>query len=696
MRQQGPIAATFVLRRREFLAGITGLLWAASPRAKLLDEVRVGAEFFLNNTETRDSVFGHFARMRDTGLTVARIFTLWDHVERVQGKWNFERYDWIYDAADRHGLWIANTLCSEDPPGWMQTAPFYHQWQDLRNPRLRPYSEIYLERVITHYRQHPAHGVWLLQNEPGISGNPDQDYVLADFAAWLEHKYGSVAELNKRWYRPLERFSDVKVPVDARAVGWSDYPSQLDWRRFRCDHLAAQLAWLRAQVEKHHPGALTHINPPGLTGNMPAGGRDMWKMKPAAHFMGASMHAAWHFGMFPRQDFGVAYGFCCDLIRSVSAPAPWWVTELQAGTTILTGSRPLNPTGPEIIRWLWDGIGNGARGIVFWLWHPRTEGNEAGEWGLAGPSGEETERTRATGAVTRVLETHRELFRDARPLPAEAAILYDRDAMLLYSVDGWRRPADEITLSLMGCYKALHRAHLAVDFLDVTELESGAAGKYKVLYLPYCYALSAKSCESIRRFVRDGGTLWADGLVAWKDEEGITKQFPPGPLSDVFGFTVADIQPEWEPFPLTPGDGNTGELWRCVTPGGRSIVENRFGKGRAIYYGTALTLGYLRRENARAAEWIARPAVEAERDRPIRPGPGLDRVALRLMRRGEDYVAVLANWGAEVKLDLQLPPAAAVTELTTGSRGIPEVLRAGEVVVLLVESPSGARRANAR
>jgi beta-galactosidase len=678
--------------RREFLGGLAALplplpmTGAAPPAAVLLDQVRVGAEFFLNATETRETVFEHFRRMRETGLTIARIFTLWDQVERVRGVWNFERYDWVYDAAAQNGILIANTLCSEDPPGWMQTAPFYHQWQDLKNPILRPHAQVYLDKVVNHYKSHRAHGVWLLQNEPGISGKANEPYVLADFAAWLEKKYGSVEELNKLWYRPLERFADVTVPVDARSVGWSDYPSQLDWLRFRCDHLAAQLQWIRGEVLRHHPGALTHINPPGLTGNMPASGRDMWKMKPAAHFMGASMHAAWHFGMFARQDFGVAYGYCCDLIRSASAPAPWWVTELQGGTTVFTGSRPLNPTSAEITHWLWDGIGNGSRGIVFWLWHPRTEGNEAGEWALAGPSGEETERTRAARGVTQVLEQHKELFRDAKPVAARVAILYPRDAMLLYAVDGWRRPADEVVHSMMGCYKALHRAHVPVDFLDVSELEAGAAAKYKVLYLPYCYALSAASCQAIREFVRAGGSVWADGLVAWKDEGGVTKRFPPGPLSDVFGFTVEDIQPVWEPFSLTSGGDKGGELWRCVVPGyPGSVVEKTFGKGRAIYYGTALTLGYLRRDNAQVADWIARPAIEASRDLPVRLGAGTGLVSLRVMQAGRRLLAILNNWGAEASLNLQIPPGAAVTDLLTSTRGTPATLKAGGAAVLLIE-----------
>jgi hypothetical protein len=307
-----------------------------------------------------------------------------------------------------------------------------------------------------------------------------------------------VAKLNAAWYQQLRRFEDAGFPEEPRNAGWPDYPSNLDWLRFRCDHLTDQLNWIHAQVNRYHPGALTHCNPPGLTSNMPASGRDMWRLKPAVDFLGASMHASWHFGMFPRQDFGVAYGYCCDLIRSVSAPAPWWVTELQAGPTVFTGSRPLNPTAAEITRWLWDGIGNGARRIVFWLWHPRTEGNEAGEWALAGANGEDTERTRATRAVARALKQHEDFFNAATPMRPPSAILYDRDAMLLYAVDGWRRPTDEIIHSLMGCYKALHRSHLPMDFLDTNELESGEADRYRVLYLPYCYALSAKSAAAIR------------------------------------------------------------------------------------------------------------------------------------------------------------------------------------------------------
>jgi beta-galactosidase len=693
------------MTRRDFVATAAGPFLVSAqaqsvPDAEILSKARIGAEFFLNRTETRDSVFQHFHRMAETGLTIARIFTLWDQIEHEQGKWDFTGYDWIYDAAAKNGILIANTLCSEDPPGWMRTAPFYHAWRDLSNPALRPYSEIYLEKVVTRYGNHRAHGVWLLQNEPGIK-DTNEPFVLAGYARWLEKKYGTVAKLNAAWYKQLRTFQDAFVPEESRTAGWADYVANLDWRRFRCDHLADQLRWIHTQVDRHHPGALTHCNPPGLTSNMPAAGRDMWKIKPTVHFLGASMHASWHFGMFPREDFGVAYGYCCDLIRSVSAPAPWWVTELQAGPTVFTGSRPLNPTGGEITRWLWDGIGNGARGIVFWLWHPRTEGNEAGEWALAGADGQDTERTRATRAVAERLKPHEDFFAVASPVRAAAAILYDRDAMLLYAVDGWRRPTDEIIQSLMGCYKALHRSHVPVDFVDVSELEAGKANGYRVLYLPYCYALSAKSVAAVREFVRRGGTIWADGLVAWKDEEGKTTQLPPGPLSDVFGFTVEDIQAEWDPFSLANANDKAGELWRCLVPEGTTgallkgpngrpaAVEHEYGKGRAIYYGTALTLACLGRETPQIDSWIAAPAVAASESLPLKLTEAPGHIAFRAMRAADRYAAVLNNWGAAANVSIRVPASVkSAVEIITGS-DIP-IQRSSEAVEVRLPVGAGA------
>src|SRR5208337_3432880 len=71
--------------------------------ADLTGKLRVGAEFFLNRSETKETVEKHFRLMRESGLTVVRIFVIWDDIERTPGNWNLEGYDWIYNAAAKNG-----------------------------------------------------------------------------------------------------------------------------------------------------------------------------------------------------------------------------------------------------------------------------------------------------------------------------------------------------------------------------------------------------------------------------------------------------------------------------------------------------------------------------------------------------------------------------------------------------------------
>ena len=65
----------------------------ASQLADLTDQLRIGAEFFLNRTETRESVRRQFHLMQENGLTLVRIFVIWDDIERAPNNWNFQGYD---------------------------------------------------------------------------------------------------------------------------------------------------------------------------------------------------------------------------------------------------------------------------------------------------------------------------------------------------------------------------------------------------------------------------------------------------------------------------------------------------------------------------------------------------------------------------------------------------------------------------
>ena len=148
----------------------------------------------------------------------------------------------------------------------------------------------------------------------------------------------------------------------------------------------------------------------------------------------------------------------------------------------------------------------------------------------------------------------------AEPLPARVAILYSRQSLVLGAIDE-RSPkgGDLVILSLLGCHQALCERQIPVDFIDEDGLKSGGAARYAVLYLPHTYAVDDAVIAAIRRYVSDGGTVWADGLTAWKDDHGTVRPQVPGGLVDLFGVKVEDILPVGEAFRLTAEDRQAGE-----------------------------------------------------------------------------------------------------------------------------------------
>ena len=145
-----------------FVSLFCGVCFAATPapmnaarKAKLEEltgQLRIGSEYFLNRTDTQPYIEKQFELMHATGLTLVRIFVIWDDVERVPGVWDFSHYDWIYDAAAKNGIQIAATLCPEDPPGWAGKTTFYHNRVNLNDPANRAAAEVYLRKVVGRYK----------------------------------------------------------------------------------------------------------------------------------------------------------------------------------------------------------------------------------------------------------------------------------------------------------------------------------------------------------------------------------------------------------------------------------------------------------------------------------------------------------------------------------------------------------------
>jgi beta-galactosidase len=629
--------------------------------AELTGELRIGAEYFLNRTDTQPYVEKQFEAMHATGLTVVRIFVIWDDVERVPGVWDFSHYDWIYDAAAKNGIQIAATLCPEDPPGWAGKTTFYHNRVNLNDPANRAAAETYLQKVVGRYKNNPAQGAWLLMNEPAKYDTEPTTFLA--FGNWLQAKYGTVNNLNRVWFHPLKKFSDATITHAQLTNYWTDYNAVIDWRAFNVDNLIWVLDWVKQQVLAIDPNHPVHFNVTSPIGD--ADGQDAWMEKKVQDIVGMSMHWTMK-ATTPETDYGELYAYRLDVMgaASVAQPKkPLWVTELQGGPVVYSGGFALTETPGDLTRWVWDSYGAGSRAVIFWLWNPRVTGTEAGEWSLVSLDGTPSARVPAVKAIADQLEKNPWL-NEAHPQAAKIAILYNREAQVLMSLDGRQQHReDEVEDSLRGCYLALHRAHVPTDFVDLDQLKQGEVQKYDVLYIPYSYALDDAAIAALKTYVRQGGTLWADGLTGWKNANGSIRPTIPGAMTDLFGVEAKDLYPMQpdHPYSVTSDNEGGGELWKLPlqlkgaevvlrTLNGEPFeVKHAYGKGQVLYFESAVSLAYNMRFNPVVQQWIVAPSLAYANRQQVSLPHGSREIMFRGMVQPDGLAAVLSNWGGAQK-----------------------------------------------
>ena len=170
----------------------------------------------------------------------------------------------------------------------------------------------------------------------------------------------------------------------------------------------------------------------------------------------------------------------------------------------------------------------------------------------------------------------------------------------------------------MGVHRAFSEQQIPVDFVDSRDVLRDKLSQYKILFLPFPVMLSKNVAEGIARFIQNGGSVVAEARLAWNDERGFSSDEIPGMgLATVFGAREKVIRPVEKPEIIleanpglpgwTPGAHLTAEVFEEELeplPGSRvlarfadgapAIVENRYGKGKAILVGSFLALAYER------------------------------------------------------------------------------------------------------
>jgi len=334
--------------------------------------------------------------------------------------------------------------------------------------------------------------------------------------------------------------------------------------------------------------------------------------------------------------------------------------------------------------WMWQVISHGAGEIAIYAWYPMSSGFESNGYGLVNLDGTPTERAQAAGRTAQAIERNAAALNQAQPAPAQVAIFYDR---LSYLVGGRQSSLSSLGNaerdSLEGTYRAFFEKQIPVDFVHSPALDQRHLAQYKILFLPYPVMLTERVGAAVRQYTADGGTVVAEGRLAWNDERGFASPVIPGfGLDQVFGAREQQIRPEDETQLLIEdgaglagfkaGDAVAaaafeedldplagGKVMARFPDGKAAIVEKSYGKGRAIMIGSFAGLAYQRKHDPSTAGLFLSLTEAAGVEPQVQvSGAGTSELEVRRLVAGDQEFAFVFNHGssaAEASVALRLP-----------------------------------------
>ncbi len=620
------------------------------------------------------------------GFNCVKTWVDWATAEPRPGVFDLQDLSQLLALAHQARLRVIVQLYADSAPSWVghkfahadfvtatgvrihsESAPGY----SFDNPGVRAAELQFYRRVARVASASPAFYGYDLWSEPHLVNwvwFNDLPHVQFDFSRysrirfrrWLRRKYGTLAALDRAWYRDYTRWNQVQPPRFGTILSYADF---MDWRAFIVHELAADLGAMARAVDAVNPHFVTssHSDIPGVL-NTPLSGYgnpDDWKMAREVDYYGASiypLHADTMLHGWP--PFMRAFAF--DGANAASRGKGFFIGEMQAGQGA-TGLRVNDPvTAAELRDWSWTAIGHGAKAICFYAWYPMNAGYESDGYGMIHLDGRLTRRARTAGAVARVVNRYRRLFHDAQPLPARIAILYNPLSYL--SGGDTISPGRKIEHSMMGVYRALYRAHIPVTFLNADDLARGRTQSLKAIYLPYAITLSRAACRGLRRFVRHGGMAIAEARTAWNDARGFAyARIPGGGLAQVFSVREAALWParhDTLTFSPEAPDGlaglrvsarqfaeslqtRRGTVLAHFQNGQPAVVESHYGKGKTIFIGSFLGLAAFHSHPV--------PLSRSEAAHQPTPASAADR-ALRALARWAGIHARVKVTGGEARL----------------------------------------------
>lgn len=530
----------------------------------------------------------------------------WVSLQPEEERYDFGWLDQVIEKLTAAGRWLCLATPTAAQPAWMsQRYPDVLRADEYgrrvhhggrtnycpNSPTYRHFAVQIATRLAQRYGQLPNLLLWHVSNE---YATPCYCATCAEkFRGWLRARYGSLDELNARWWTRFwsHTYTDWSQIEPPYANGErSIHGLTLDYRRFQSDSLLECFCLERDALRAITPDVPITTN---LMGTYPHLNYRRWAREMDV--------VAWDCYPWPNADpADIAFGH--DLNRGLRDGQPFLLMEQ---TPSAQNWQPVNALKrPGVLRlWSYLAVAHGADSVMYFQWRRSRGSCEKFHGAVVEHSGRSDTRVfREVSELGAELERLGDLTLGART-PARVAVLFDWENW--WAIDAAVGPINpkEYVGFVRKHYRALWRQGVPIDIVfSDSELQ-----RYAVVIAPMLYLLTPALADHLQRWVAAGGTLVTTVFSGVVDPHDLVfAGGPPGPLREVLGLWVEEtdaLYPEQHNQIVWPD----GRRYACGTlcdlvrlegatalatfgadfyAGHPALTRHSYGQGQAFYLAT--------------------------------------------------------------------------------------------------------------
>jgi beta-galactosidase len=463
----------------------------------------------------------------------------WASLQPDEDTWTFDWLDRIIEKLHAGGIRVCMATATASTPAWLD-----QKYEDVRrvgqngqrlrhggrhsfcpnSPNFRRLSTGLVRKLAERYGQHPALAIWHIGNEYGNICYCN--LCEAAFRVWLQARYGSLEELNRRWYtrfwgHTYTDWSQVEAPTQQRIL----QGLLIDYDRFQSESL---LGCFKAEAEVLRE----------LSSNIPITTNLMGAFKPLDYHQWAKEMDIVSWDSYPRkgaQPHEMAFNHA--LMRGLKEGQPWLLMEQTPSQQNWQAQNALKR--PGIMRlWSYQAMAHGADSIMYFQWRRGQGGIEKFHGAIVEHEGSSRPRVfQEVAQLGRELEKLGTQTIGAR-VPAEAAILFDWNNWWALEYSSGPTVDLKYVAQCQKYFGALHNNHISTDVIS----PEADFSPYKVLVAPAFYMVKPGIAEKIEAFVQNGGTFITTFMSGIVDETDLVHLGGyPGPLRKLLGIWAEEI-----------------------------------------------------------------------------------------------------------------------------------------------------------